>query len=159
MQSAPERCPFFIWTTLYRSLFQKRPVISACTTKAPIFHLKTTHSWPTGWRSYVRCLIFIRHFLQKSPIISGSFAKRDVQFKASCAFSPPCALHRWCPCWCLVMYSWKKFMQNAMVSVMLHWLCIFKMIELVHAEIAYIIELVHAKRTTHMYNARRQIQH
>ena len=30
------------------------------------------------------------HFLQKSPIISGSFAKRDLQLKASYASLPPC---------------------------------------------------------------------
>jgi len=30
-----------------------------------------------------------RSFPQKIPTISGSFAKRDLQFKASCAFSPP----------------------------------------------------------------------
>ena len=29
----------------------------------------------TGWRRPIGCLILIGHFLQKSPIISGSFAK------------------------------------------------------------------------------------
>ena len=30
------------------------------------------------------------HFLQKSPVISGSFAKSDLQLKACYEFSPPC---------------------------------------------------------------------
>jgi len=38
----------------------------------------------------IGCLIFRDHFPQKSPKISGSFAERDLQLKASCAFSPPC---------------------------------------------------------------------
>jgi len=36
------------------------------------------------------CLILINHFPHKSPIISGSFAKIDLQLKASYGSSPPC---------------------------------------------------------------------
>ena len=42
----------------------------------------------------IECLIYIGHFMQKSPIISGSFAKNDLQLKASCASSQPCTRGR-----------------------------------------------------------------
>ena len=44
----------------------------------------------TGWQKYIHCLILVPHFPHKSLIISGSFAKRYLQLKASYASLPPC---------------------------------------------------------------------
>jgi len=44
----------------------------------------------TEWRRPTGCLIFIGHFPQKSPMISGSFAERDLQLEPSYTSSILC---------------------------------------------------------------------
>jgi len=83
--------------------FQKRPIKMSKETykgvkryllkcqKRPIKMSKELRIAPleTGWRRPTGSLILVSHFPQKSPILSGSFAKRNRQLKASCASSPP----------------------------------------------------------------------
>jgi len=45
----------------------------------------------TGWQRSTGCLIIIGRFSQKSPIISSSFAKNDLQLKAYNVLIASCA--------------------------------------------------------------------
>ena len=50
-------------------------------------------SHDTEWRRVAGCLIFRGHFVQKSPMIAGSFATNDLRLKASYGSSPHCTLN------------------------------------------------------------------
>jgi len=62
-------------------------------------------STPTGWRRPTGRLICVGYFLQKSSIMSGSFAKNDVQLEASYASSPPCTSLSLCVYISLYVYT------------------------------------------------------
>jgi len=45
----------------------------------------------TGWQRPIGCLIFVGHSPPKSPMISGSFAKNDLQLEAPYECLPDCS--------------------------------------------------------------------
>ena len=72
---------------------------STCLSTFTYSHFCSITTVVTGWRRPIGCLIFIGHFPQKGPIISGCFAKNDLQLKASYGSSPHCMLPPWGPVW------------------------------------------------------------
>jgi len=70
-----------------------------------------TYSCTTGWRRSIGRLISIDHFPPKSPIISGSFAKIDMQLKTSYGSLPPCttapgSLAAVAPALCVLIFAY-----------------------------------------------------
>jgi len=53
-------------------------------------YIATLHKVCTGWQRAIGCILFVGHFLQKSPRIRGSFAKKDLKLKACYATWAPC---------------------------------------------------------------------
>jgi len=83
---------FYMQSTLYsRNMHRIEPTHKHTNTNAKRNGANGLKSDSKGLQRHMGCLIFIVHFLQKSPVISTSFTERDLQIQVSYAASPPCA--------------------------------------------------------------------
>jgi len=69
-------------------MWQTHRGADACVFAEPNTLILIKTHFATGWQRPIGCLIFIGHFPEKSPILSGSFAKHDLQLEASYESSP-----------------------------------------------------------------------
>jgi len=76
---------FVLWEDVYTHMYSEK-ILTYC-------RRQIVCTISTEWRRLIGCLIFRGHFPHKSPIISGSFAKSDLQLKASYVSSPLCTVY------------------------------------------------------------------
>ena len=115
---------------------------STCVRTSTHSHFHSITTVVTGWQRPIGCFIFIGHVPQKSPIISGSFAKNDLQLEASYGSPPPCMLPLWGPVWSGSICRWRLFIfiyvcMFIYVSMFIYdtcilmwifiWLCIYRL--------------------------------
>ena len=84
-----------------------------------ILHIESNIT--TGWQKPIKYLIFTGHFLQKSPMISSSFAKNDLRLKASYESSPPCNFAHWSnPISCMHAGFWYYWVGMLLIYTHIH---------------------------------------